>query len=212
MDRKETTAHLTELLEKHINPHKDTRIYSAREVTFDYSSLHPIRVDYMVFKPADQTTGGIEKGNFYCYEIKSCQADFNSGHGLNFIGDFNYLVIPQGLYMEIEKSIPYYVGVYEENSGELKCVKKAKQRNRGRSVSEMLLMMYRSSNRDLINIEKDKRKESYIEEEFSVEPLKGMNDYKCGYCGKYSVASHRPKFCSHCGAKYKEKTAYTKFD
>lgn len=38
------------MLEKHLNPNNDTRIYTASEVTFDYSSK-PVRVDYMrVFK------------------------------------------------------------------------------------------------------------------------------------------------------------------
>ena len=203
MGRKETTIYLTELLEKHINPHKDTRIYSAREVTFDYSSLHPIRVDYMVFKPADQTTGGIEKGNFYCYEIKSCQADFTSGHGLNFIGDFNYLVVPQGLYKEIEQSVSYYVGVYEEKDGELVCVKKAKQRNRGRSASEMLLMMFRSSNRELV---KRKREEAYwVMREERMKHGKLLSEAYCSHCGAdctYQIIDnvyHFTDFCSVCG-------------
>lgn len=78
-DRKDTTRQLTELLKLHINPNGDTRIYTAAEVTFDYYSAHPIRVDYMQFKPINNTQGGIEKGNFYCYEIKSCKEDFESG-------------------------------------------------------------------------------------------------------------------------------------
>lgn len=152
-NRKETTEWLSKLLEKHLNPNNDTRVYTAKEVTFDYSSSKPIRVDYMQFKPINNTVGGIEKGNFYCYEIKSCKEDFNSGHGLNFIGDFNYLVIPKGLFEEIRYSIPYDVGVYEP-SGDiwkpLKCIKKARQVTRKRNVAEMLLMMFRSSNRELL--------------------------------------------------------------
>lgn len=35
MDRKETTKLLSQLLEKHINPRNDPRIYWAKEVTFD---------------------------------------------------------------------------------------------------------------------------------------------------------------------------------
>lgn len=152
-NRKEITKQLTELLKLHINPNGDTRIYTAAEVTFDYYSAHPIRVDYMKFKPVNNSPGGIERGSFYCYEIKSCKEDFESGHGLNFIGDFNYLVLPEGLYEELKRSIPYDVGVYEP-SGDiwkpLKCVKKARQVTRKRSVAEMLLMMFRSSNRELI--------------------------------------------------------------
>lgn len=44
------TRSLSLLTEKLINPHNDPRIYWAKEVTFDYSSSHAIRVDYMKFK------------------------------------------------------------------------------------------------------------------------------------------------------------------
>lgn len=157
-NRKEVTEELSRLLEKHINPHNDTRVYSAKEVTFDYATGNSVRVDYMVFKPLNNSVSGIEKGDFYCYEIKSCKKDFESGHGLNFIGDYNYLVLPQGLYEEIKTSIPYNVGVYvpsEESWHPLKCVKKAQRSTRTKSVSECLLMMFRSSNRELLKIRKD---------------------------------------------------------
>ncbi|MGN0005306.1 MAG: hypothetical protein ACI37Z_04990 [Candidatus Gastranaerophilaceae bacterium] len=157
-NRKEITEKLSKLLEKHINPHNDTRIYSAKEVTFDYATGNSVRVDYMVFKPLNNSVSGIEKGDFYCYEIKSCKKDFKSGHGLNFIGDYNYLVLPQGLYEEIKTLIPYNVGVYEPNEDNwapLKCIKKAQRNTRIKSVSECLLMMFRSSNRELLKNRKE---------------------------------------------------------
>ena len=88
-NRPEITKKLSMSLEKYINPKNDTRIYMAKEVTFDYATGHAIRVDYMKFKPVNNTVSGIEKGDFYCYEVKSSIEDFNSGHGLNFIGDYN---------------------------------------------------------------------------------------------------------------------------
>lgn len=88
--RPEVTKELSLALERYINPKNDTRIYMAKEVTFDYATGHAIRVDYMRFKPVNNTVSGIEKGDFYCYEIKSSVEDFHSGHGLNFIGDYNY--------------------------------------------------------------------------------------------------------------------------
>lgn len=51
------TRSLSLLTEKLINPHNDPRIYWAKEVTFDYSSSHAIRVDYMKFKPVNNTVG-----------------------------------------------------------------------------------------------------------------------------------------------------------
>ena len=48
-NRVEITKMLSLSLEKHINPHNNPRIYWARELTFNYSTAHPIRVDYMKF-------------------------------------------------------------------------------------------------------------------------------------------------------------------
>ena len=59
MDRKDITRRISKALEKHINPRYDTRIYMSKEVTLDYGNLHPIRVDYMLFKPLNNTISGI---------------------------------------------------------------------------------------------------------------------------------------------------------
>jgi len=153
--RKDITNLLSISVRKYINPHNDPRIYMAREVTFDYSTDHAIRVDFMKFHPVNNSVSGIEKGDFYCYEIKSSAEDFRSGHGLNFIGDYNYLVMTEELYAKVLLEVPHYVGVLvpfgKSHFGEyyeLKSVKKAKRQNRTRPVSEMLLMMFRSANRD----------------------------------------------------------------
>lgn len=147
-NRKEITATLSAALEKKINPYNDPRIYWAREVTFDYSTSHAVRVDYMKFAPVNNSVSGIEKGDFYCYEVKSSVEDFHSGHGLNFLGDYNYIVMPEEVYQEVSKEIPHYVGVYISSGSELECTKKAKRHDRTRPVSEMLLMMFRSAARE----------------------------------------------------------------
>lgn len=149
MERADITADLSKRTEKYINPYNDPRIYWSREVTFDYGTLHQVRVDYMKFKPKNNTVSGIEKGDFYCYEIKSCVADFNSKNGHNFIGDFNYYVMPKELYEQEKQRIPYNVGVLiPSKCGTLESIKKAKRTDRTRAVNEMLLMMFRSANRD----------------------------------------------------------------
>lgn len=153
MDRKETTKYLSMLIEKHIDPHDDPRIYWSKEVTFDYGTEHSIRVDYMRFVPKNNTVSGIEKGDFYCYEIKSSVADFHSKNGHNFIGDYNYYVMPFEVYEKVKEEIPYRVGVYvccidKLHSEHLKSVKSARQADRKRPALEMLLMMFRSANRD----------------------------------------------------------------
>ena len=148
MTRPEITAELSAMLEKKINPCNDPRIYWAKEVTFDYSTDHAVRVDYMRFVPANNSVSGIEKGDCYCYEIKSSVADFRSGHGLNFIGDYNYLVLPGIARALISLEIPLDVGIYIPEGNELTCIKKARRRDRTKPVSEILLMMFRSANRD----------------------------------------------------------------
>lgn len=155
-NRPEITAVLSMSVQKHINPHNDPRIYIAREVTFDYSTGKAVRVDFMEFKPVNNTVSGIEKGDFYCYEVKSSVEDFHSKNGHNFLGDYNYYVMPEEVYETVKKEIPYYVGVYvptvKNYRGDwfdLKSVKKAKRQDRNRPVTEMLLMMFRSCAREI---------------------------------------------------------------
>lgn len=150
-ERKEITKKLSALTEAYINPNDDTRIYYAKEVTFDYATSHAVRVDFMKFKPLNNTVSGIEKGDFYCYEVKSGEDDFNSGHGLNFIGDYNYIITEAETYEKIKNKIPHYVGVLIPSNDPwrfLESVKKAKRKDREKPLSEMLLMMYRSAQRD----------------------------------------------------------------
>jgi hypothetical protein len=138
------------MLEKHIDPQNDPRIYWAKEVTYDYATGHMVRVDYMRFNPLNNTVSGIEKGDFYCYEVKSSVEDFHSKNGHNFIGDFNYYVMPSDVYEAVKNEIPYSVGVLTPSMqhGFLESVKKAKRKDRDKPLSEMLLMMYRSARRD----------------------------------------------------------------
>ena len=154
-DRKHITALLSLSIEKHINPHNDTRIYWAKEVTFDYAKGNAVRVDYMQFKPLNNTVSGIEKSDFYCYDVKSSIEDFHSKNGHNFLGDYNYYVMPEDVFEKVRKEIPHDIGVYVPDYMDigggwcfLKSVKKAWRADRTRPVSEMLLMMFRSCARE----------------------------------------------------------------
>lgn len=157
-NRAEITKLLSLSIQKHINPHNDPRIYWAREVTFDYTTSDAGRVDYMKFKPVNNSISGIEKGDFYCYEVKSSVEDFHSKNGHNFFGDYNYYIMPEEVFAKVEKEISYNVGVYVPEKKnyrgdwyDLKSVKPAKRKDRLRPVSEMLLMMFRSAARDRIS-------------------------------------------------------------
>ena len=105
------TKELTDAVESLLNPYHDTRIYIAKEVTFDYRTEQACIVDLMRFKPINNTISGIEKGDFYCYEVKSSIEDFHSKNGHNFIGDYNYYVMPKDVYDKVKGEIPYEVGV-----------------------------------------------------------------------------------------------------
>lgn len=148
--RKAITQKLSVMLEQYIDPHHDPRIYWAKEVTFDYATANMVRVDYMRFKPLNNTVSGIEKGDFYAYEVKSSVEDFQSKNGHNFIADFNYYVMPPEVYEAVKASIPYNIGVLCPDGEQLRCVKKAARKDRTRPVSEMLLMLWRSSRRQIV--------------------------------------------------------------
>lgn len=110
MDRKQITNFLGDLLKRE----RFTGIgrYWASEVTIDYGTSDVKRVDFMQFTPSNQmSVSGLEKGEFTCYEIKSCKADFNSGFGRNFIAEKNYFVMPMATYKEVINDIPHNVGV-----------------------------------------------------------------------------------------------------
>lgn len=156
--RPEITKMLSLSVEKYINPKNDPRIYWASEVTFDYATSNAIRVDYMKFKPVNNTLSGIEKGDFYCFEVKSSVEDFRSKNGHNFIGDFNYYVMPEEVFETVKSEIPYKVGVlvpdgmnYRGEWYDLKSVRKAARKDRQRPCYEMLLMMFRSAARTTYN-------------------------------------------------------------
>lgn len=164
MTRKETTEFLGELLKSYKLSGKAK--YWASEVTLDYGSKDVKRVDFMQFEPPHQySISGLEKGIFICYEVKSCKADFNSGFGQNFIAEKNYLVMPMKTYKEVISEIPHNVGVLcpihssndkfseFENPKELyndtaywrlEIIRPAHQKERNRSIIELLFCMLRS--------------------------------------------------------------------
>lgn len=108
-DRVETTRMLSRLLEKRLESRK---LFWSEEVSFDKGTPSERRIDYMAFKPFTPQYSveptSVELGRFECYEVKSCMADFQSGHGLTFYGDENYLVCPSDLYRRLlaERKLP----------------------------------------------------------------------------------------------------------
>lgn len=147
-DRKTITSYLSECVKEYINPKHDTRIYWAREVTFGYGTTDQARVDFMKFEPVNNSVSGIEKGDFYCYEVKSSVEDFHSKNGHNFIGEYNYYFMPRDVFEKVRDEIPFMTGVLCPEGHELKSVKHARRKDRTISAIEMLFMMFRSAARD----------------------------------------------------------------
>lgn len=102
MSRTEVTERLSGLVEKRLT---SRHMYWSAEVSFDKGTERERRIDYVAFKPFTPNLtvepASVELGTFECYEIKSCMADFHSGHGLTFYGDRNYLVTTKAFSEEL---------------------------------------------------------------------------------------------------------------
>lgn len=105
MNRNDVTNSLSDLVRKRLS---NNCSFWAEEVELDFGK---VRVDFVGFKPFNLLQNGmcpaaIDKGAFSFYEVKSCMADFTSGHGKNFLGDENYLVCERDLADELfQKSL-----------------------------------------------------------------------------------------------------------
>lgn len=104
MNRNDITESLSDLVRKKLSNSSNSN-FGAEEVELDFGKG---RVDFVGFKPFNILQNGmcpasIDKGIFSFYEVKSCLADFNSGHGKNFLGDENYLVCERDLADELHQ-------------------------------------------------------------------------------------------------------------
>lgn len=100
MNRKETTAFLSDLLTRRLS---GIGKYYGREVSVNWGTRNEKRIDLIEFSPpAQYCTSEIEKGIFVCYEVKSCKEDVFSGNGLNFFGEKNYIVTTMQCWKDIQ--------------------------------------------------------------------------------------------------------------
>ena len=115
MSRPEITALLSRELVRLKLERKNSYSFWAHEVWLDRYTDHEKRVDFVAFFPHGgvRFTDGahVERGRFHFFEVKSCMADLRSGHGLNFEGDANFLVIP------VEMWEPLKVELIENQEG-----------------------------------------------------------------------------------------------
>lgn len=98
-DRKAITKGLSTLLEKHLSANDN---FWAKEVSIE--TLDRCRPDYVAVSAhfgKFASLSSIERAVVSVYEVKSCLADYKSGHGLNAVGDVNYIVAPYELIMKL---------------------------------------------------------------------------------------------------------------
>lgn len=173
MERKEVTEALSRLTESRIR--RECRLW-APEVTIADGK----RVDYMGFQPHDEfpDAASIERGMLVCYEIKSCRADFESGHGLNFAGDVNWLVCPRELCEELRavQALPQNAGVICPDASFKRLMKTIEQPSSAYGYRRRM-----SAAEAIWRIAKESYGAHYVKEVQSNMPGDGMKD-GCKYC------------------------------
>ena len=139
MSRKDVTADLSERVVKKL---RRQFALVAQEVWVD--PVH--RVDFVAFSPG---SGGrdaaLEHGRFVFVEVKSCMADFKSGHGLTFLGDENWLVCPRELADKLrdERLLPFGVQVYcPDGGGKLRLTYNLQQAGKGLREDSTLYLLW----------------------------------------------------------------------
>jgi hypothetical protein len=105
---------------------------------------------------------------FRCYEIKVSKSDFKSKCALSFLGDFNYFVMPKGLYEQVKNDIPKEIGVYTvsyDNRGSKRIpyatLTKRPKRNKEVNKTQLMHAMIRSLSRHETKIFCKKRNDFY---------------------------------------------------
>lgn len=102
------------------------------------------------------------------YEIKCSVSDFRSKCKKTFFGNYNYFVLPEGLYEKVKQEIPPEIGVYIvkdlTNCYKCECVKKAKKKELTKFTSEQLIFsMMQSLSREFDkNKFKEMRKSGFL--------------------------------------------------
>lgn len=100
-ERSEITRELSRMVERRL---ANKTPYWVSECRLNIRENDSAIVDYVSFTPSwghGSEVSAAELGRFDFYEIKSCMADFTSGHGLNFEGDTNILVCERELADEL---------------------------------------------------------------------------------------------------------------
>lgn len=170
-----------ETIELERNIYKATNkmgVFGCFEVTIDWYGKE--RVDYMTYDT---------KGIVRCYEIKVSKSDFYSKAKHTFVGHYNYYVMPQELYEQVNQDIPIHVGVRDSQGW---CIKKAKKQSPTVEIELIKDYMIRSLARDATKIIAD-RNPTRLEQEirYRNEAENRANCYTKHYYNLYNQATQR---------------------
>lgn len=138
---------LTKQLEIEIQ-NETSEWFGCLEVTIGWFGNQ--RVDFMTMDA---------KEIFRCYELKISKSDFHSEHGHNFVGHFNYYVMPKELYENVKDEIPKHIGVYTWNGSYLSLDKRPKKQELKEDINILKNSMIRSLYRDACKIKSSKNVE-----------------------------------------------------
>lgn len=189
MSRAETTAMLSKLVEKRL---KNRVSFWASEVNFDLGTSKNRRIDFMGFKPFTPgyvlMPASVELGEFSCYEVKSCMADFKSGHGLTFYGDVNYLVTTRELAEELRVN---YLLPRNINQVLTPSKKRRQARTAFRRVRQVSILQVPRRKRNAVRDDRSERKENELS--------KTIKYVECAHCGQ-RVGTYYVT-CPYCGYK-----------
>lgn len=125
---------------------------------------------------------------FRCFEIKISKSDFRSKHGHNFVGHFNYYVLPEELYKEVKDEIPKAVGVYTWNGACLSLSKRPKKQELTVDINVLKNSLIRSLYRDACKVRnsEDVKKMNNLKKELS--RTKKISEQNSRYYLKYKNA------------------------
>ena len=129
---------------------KELEIAISKE-TFKWFGCHEVTIGWYGEERVDFMTMD-SKEIFRCFEIKISKSDFRSIHGHNFVGNFNYYVLPKKLYDEIEEDIPNHIGAYTWNGKNLTLTKRARKQKLKVDINILKNSMIRSLYRDSCKI------------------------------------------------------------
>ena len=156
-NQSEIVQELLQRTEKYINPNGDQRIYYSGNIIVPTGS-RMLKVDYMQYKPLNDTTAGIEKGDFICYELIHTPEYAKARTEYPMLGDMNYCIMPEGLYKEVSDILPKSMGILIpalKTGCPLRPIRKAKRVNRLKPFPEMMLLMLKGNARNRSRITGD---------------------------------------------------------